>query len=154
MAKNKPIILAGSPIFREGIASATITPGMLVEYGGTNDLQPHSAAGGNARKAVAVNMAEVGQDSETDYASGDQARYAILRSGDRATMLLANGENVSKGDPLESDGAGALQAHTPQAVDEGGSATYTVYSDAIVGYADEAINNTSGSAVRIEVEAA
>ena len=146
MAKNEPIILAGSPIYREGVASATITPGMLVEYGGTNDLQPHSTAGGNARKAVAVNMSEIGQDSETDYSADDQARYAVLRSGDRATMLLATGQNVAKGAALESDGAGALQAF--------GTAADAGNHGNLVGYADEAINNSTGSPVRIVVEAA
>ena len=57
-------------------------------------------------------------------------------------MFLADGQNVNEGDALESDGAGALQAHGTAATGD---------EDNVVAYAAEDLNNSSGSPSRIAV---
>lgn len=157
---SNTIILKGRPIEKEGIASGTITPGYLVEFGGSNDLQAHSTAGGNARKAFALENDQVGNDIDDDYSAADSVRYAVCSSGDEIYALVAaSATAITKGAPLESAGDGTLRLHTPpsQAVDEGGSATYTISQkhDAIVAYALEAVDNSAGATeARIKVEVA
>lgn len=147
----KTIILKGDPLRDEGVAAEAITPGEILAWDATPELIPHGSAGGNWLGLIAVEEDFVGDDIDTDYATSDTVQVAYPRRGDVVYAFLAAGENVSKGDPLESDGAGALQAHTPQAVDEGGAATYTIYADGIVGYAEEDKNNSGGS-VRVRVK--
>lgn len=141
------VTLKGSPIRKEGVASAPIVPGQLVEFGGDNDLRPHSTAGGNARKAFAV---EWTPDKEINdpYQTGEQVMYVVAASGDEVYALLDAGQSVTKGDPLESAGNGNLRKHTPPS--EG-----PVNVAAIVGFALETVDNTGGSQpVRIRVEVA
>ena len=81
-------------------------------------------------------------------ATGDQADnetvfYIQAIPGDRLNMWASTNQTIVIGDPLVSDGAGNLSKHTPQAVDEAGSATFTSYLDAIVGYAAAAVTTTT-----------
>lgn len=149
----KTVILKGDPIRKEAAASEAITPGELLAFS-SGKLIPHGTAGGDAQKMFAVEEDFVGDGIDTDYAADDQVQYIVARQGDEVNAFLKNGENVARGDPLESDGAGALQKHTALSVVESGSATKAVYANAIVGFAAEAINNTGASRVRIKVEAA
>jgi hypothetical protein len=57
-------------------------------------------------------------------------------------MLIKTGSNVARGAALESAGTGALQAAAGTAL------------DSLVGYAEEAVNNSSGSDARIRVRIA
>jgi len=150
----KTIVLKGDPIRKECLANEAITPGELLRFNSNDKLEPHGTAGGNAQAMFAVEEDFVGDGIDTDYASGDQVQYVVGRPGDEINAFLATGNNVAKGDPLESDGAGALQKHTAKTINEGGSATATIYVRAIVGYALEDQNNTSGSRARIKVEVA
>lgn len=83
-------------------------------------------------------------------------RWILPRAGDVVySWLPASAAAVVDGDPLESNGDGTLRKDTAQAVNEGGSATYTIYSEHIVGYAAEAVDNSGGgTAVRIRVRVA
>jgi len=137
---------------KEADAAAAITPGQLLEEDTNGEVQPHSTAGGSAQPAFAIENGMIGDDIDVDYSVGDNVHYRVFNKGAEVYAFLANGENVSIGDLLESDGAGALQAYTAQAVDEGGTGTYTIYDNAIVVKAKEALNNTSGSPSRIKVE--
>lgn len=139
----KTINLKGDFLRKEGAASEAITPGHLVEFGGSNDLQKHSAASGNARKAFALENDLVGDGIDDDYDTGDTVQYGLFERGAEVYALLADGENVSKGDALESDGAGALQAHA--AIGSG------VQVDAIVAYALEAVNASGETRIKVEV---
>jgi hypothetical protein len=159
MPTPKTIILKGTPLRKEGVASAAITPGHLVEFGGAEDLRVHSVAGGNARKAFAVEY-DPEKEIDTAYAAAEQVMYVAAGTGDEIYALVAAAAvAIAKGDPLESAGDGTLRKHTPpsQVVAEGGTATYTITQNhnAIVAFALEAINNSAGaSAVRIKVEVA
>ncbi len=137
------IALKGGFIRKEAEASAGITPGHLVQFGGGNDLQVHGSAGGVGRKAFALENDLIGDAIGDAYVSGDSVQYGVFESGAEINAWLNYGENASKGDGLVSAGDGSLAV-----VGSGEDAS-------IVAYAMEAVNNTSGGVdVRIKVEAA
>ncbi|MDH5508096.1 MAG: hypothetical protein OEZ02_12815 [Anaerolineae bacterium] len=149
----KTIILKGDPLQKERQAvTAAITPGMLIELASASEVRPHANAGQNASPVFALENAMIGDDIDHSYLVGENVVYAFFRAGDEVNALLADTQNVAAGDLLESDGAGALQKHTPPAVNEGGVANYSLYYRAPVCRALEALNNISGSPARIKVE--
>lgn len=143
MASNdtpKTVLLRGDPIGDEAIAAGTITPGMLLELTSAGTVQANATAADTAaRKLIAREMELTDGDIDTDYAADDQVLYYSARSGDQFYMFLEDEGNVAIGAMLESDGAGALQAHST------GQPLFMAL---------EAVNNTGGSGpVRIKVEA-
>lgn len=152
MKPNK-IVLKGDPIVKEGDAASAITPGHLVTRNADGDIVVHGAAGQNAIPAFADMQDYIGGGIDKAYAVGDRVKFNVHRPGDEVYALLADGENVTPADNLESAGDGTLRKHTPQAVAEGGAANYTLYQRAIVARPIEAVNNSvGGAAVRIKVE--
>lgn len=150
------IVLKGMPIQKEATAtSVAITPGELLEFSG-GLVQAHSTAGGNAQPMFAVENDQIGDGIDDDYAADAEIKYVVGRQGDELQAILADGHNVSRGDALESAGDGTLQPHVPQAVDEYGTAIYTIYGDAIVAYAAEDVDTTGTptATARIKIEAA
>lgn len=141
------VLVKGDPMVKEAVASEAITPGHLVEFGGTNDLQKHATAGGNARAAFMREQDFIGQDIDQACAAGDRIPYLIGRQGDEVRGLVAAGTAaISKGGPLESAGDGTLQPHGTAATGD---------PDNVVAYAMEAVDNSGGSsAVRIKAEIA
>ncbi len=139
----KKVLLKGDPIRKEGVAGAAITPGMLVNYDANGNLVPHAGVGMNAAPTFALEQDFLGKDLDASYAIGDQVQVATCRPGDEIYALLDAGANVKKGDFLESNGAGALQAFSNQA--------YQFH--AIVCRAAENKDNSGGyTPVRIRVE--
>lgn len=138
-------------------ASEVITPGELLETGGSNDLQLHSTADGNARKAFAlppIGVEASGKSIDEDYASGDTVRVGVPERGALVYAWLDAGENVAKGAALSSAGNGALKAEAIT-VDPTATTAESVQADALVAYAAEAVDNSGGTApVRILVEVA
>lgn len=141
----------------EKVAAGTITPGFLLEMTTADKVQAHSAAGGNVgAKMVALETLHPATGTtpaiDQDYSADDNVYIGLPVAGDVVYMWAATGNDVAIGDVLESNGAGMLQLHTPQAVDEAGSATYNIYTNQIVGIAVEAVDATSADlriAVRI-----
>lgn len=128
-------------------AAVTILPGMLIERGTTNTVKPHASAGGNAARMVAIEnpWSDHGSGANIDhaYAAGETVFYIEASPGDVLYMYLEDEGNVAIEAPLESNGAGALQALAGTAV------------EGLVGYAEEAVNNTGGTGdVRIRVKIA
>lgn len=133
-------------------AAVTITPGMLIEYGTTNTVKPHATAGGNTSRMVALEnpwsdhgvvYGNEGPNIDHAYAAGETVFWVPANSGDVYYMLLEDGANIANEAPLESNGAGALQAVAGTAV------------EGVVGYAEEAVDNSAGGAVaRIRVRIA
>jgi hypothetical protein len=125
-------------------AAVSIKPGMLLAFGTTNTVKPHATAGGNREgtKVALDNWAADGVPIDTTYAAAETVRYIHGSPGDVLYMLIETGSTIAKGAALESNGAGALQALA-------GTAT-----DVIVGYAEEAVTNSSGSDARIRVRIA
>ena len=152
MATQRAIVARGEPMISEAKASETITPGHLIEFGGSNDIQKHSTQGGNASAMFAVENRLVGDDVDTDYSSGDNVIYAEFGTGQEALGWLLDGESVSPGDYLESNGDGTLRKHVAQAAASDGtlSSSETIYPNRIVGRALET-KAPSGSNARILV---
>lgn len=138
------------PTIREALAGeANITPGELLEYSAGTLLRHNTAGGLVAPIMIAIESQTPDDDDDfsvdVDYANGDTVYYWTPKSGDRAYMWLAAGENAAQHALLESDGDGALQVEA--AVD----ATDVVR--ALVGRAVAAVNNAAGgSPVRVVVE--
>lgn len=135
------ILLDGEAREEDFVASEAITPGELVEHGGSDDIQAHSTASGTQVERIFVReqVENSGNGIDDDVPSGDTATVIYPEQGAKVQAFLAHGENVSEGDALESDGNGALQAQS---------------SGDTIGYAAEGLNNTSGSASRIDITVA
>ncbi len=148
------ILIKGEPFRKEGKVAAgqTITPGALLDRNSAGELIDHAGQGLNASPLFAIEDNLQGKGVDDNYAAGNQIQYNVCKPGDVVYALLADGNNVNPTHFLESNGDGTLRLHTPQAVDEGGTATFTLYNRAIVGRPLESINNTSGGAVRIQIE--
>jgi len=136
------IAVKGDYIRKEGEASGAITPGHLIEWGGSQDVQVHSSAAGIARKAFAVENDLIGRDITDAYAQGETVQYGVFPPGAEVYAFLAGGETVSKGDALVSAGDGTLAA---MASGEEGS---------VVAFAAEDLANSASAAARLLVEVA
>jgi len=128
-------------------AAATVKPGMLLDFGTTNTVKPHATAGGNRNgNKVAIDNPWATDTTvaaiDASYTAGQTAGYVHGVPGDVLYMWIKTGSNVAKGAALESAGTGALQAAAGTAV------------DSLVGYAEEAVNNATGSDGRIRVRMA
>ena len=137
------------PTQEEALAAAAVTPGELLEFASSGNLQAHSSGGGAVgAKMVALETihgdAQGSEQIDIDYASADVVYYAVGRPGDVFYMWLAGSENASKGNHLESDGAGALQVVTPGTDDTAGSIVAVA--------AEDNDNSTNGSRVRIKAQ--
>lgn len=144
MADPKTVIIRAQNGERsDGVASAAITPGMLIEMSGTEGTertyQPHSTAGGETLSDFAI-QGKAGRGIEQDYPSGAYIEHKAFQPGDEVYALLATGSNVAVGDQLVSKGDGTLGA-------SGGG------GGAPIALATESIDNSGGSgAVRIVAE--
>lgn len=144
----------------EAIATEAITPGHLALRHTATGVKKHATAGGNVNPLFALEREMTGDDKDTAYASGDSVLLLYPQRGSRISAIVAAGAAaIAVNDPLESAGDGTLRKHTApsQAVDEGGSATYTIAPKtmAIVAFAREAVDNSLGSdPVRIDIEVA
>lgn len=138
----KTIELYGWGCQHEALALGAITPGMLVERA-TGGVQAHSAAGGVANLHFATEFGMTGEGIDDAYAADDQVIFKTFAPGSSVYAFLADTENVSEGDLLASDGAGALAA--------------VGLDEVIVAQALEDVDNSGGgsgpaSSARIRVE--
>lgn len=161
MSSAKTIILKGLGIRKEAAASGAVTPGHLVEKISTGAVKAHATAGGNAQRAFAVENDLIGATIDTDYASASRVQYNVMARGEEVNALLANGQTVVIGDPLESAGDGTLQKHVPDTESifaDSSADPSAIYTEPIVGYALEAVDMSDSSAAdpsaRIAVEMA
>jgi len=137
------IMVRGNGVREEATGDGAVTPGQLLERTSADAVKRHATAGGNAQKYFAIEDVLQGNPISTDYATTELVQFTIAQRGDLIYALLKNGEDVDKGDPLESASSGDMQAH---AVDATGSAeATTIYSDQIVGWAREALDMSDSS---------
>lgn len=108
--KNSIIIKNYGNNFDEKVAAGTIYPGMLVELDSNGEVQAHSTEGGNAVPMFAIEDALQGNDKDDAYSADDQVRVWYPQRGDQVLACLADGENISIGDYLQSKGDGTLEA--------------------------------------------
>jgi len=143
---SKKILLLGEYIGKEGIANATITPGMLIERMSTGKLRAHATAGANAQKLFARENDLSGGTINTNYAADSRVLAMIPERGAEVYAILHDGENVAIGDALVSAGNGKLKKYVAEVdLNHAGSADFTVHTDQIVAYAMEAVNLSGSS---------
>jgi hypothetical protein len=137
-------------------SAVTVTPGHLLDFGTGVTVKPHATADGasNGRRVALENpwsdhallVSTNGPNIDHAYLAGETVFFIPASNGDVLYMFIAAGQNAAKGAPLVSNGDGTLKVATV------GAGTLT---DAIVGYATEAVDNSGGgAAVRIRVRAA
>lgn len=129
----------------------TVTPGMLVERVGDAKCQPHSTAGGDAQKLIAIENYLEGEDVDTTYADGDRCIVKVAAPGERFAVLHQTDSSsgvygmVNSSDYLESDGNGYLRPDLgPYADSSGGGGN--VYSENIIAVALEDNDTANSSA--------
>ena len=146
------IVLKGDPIYKERNAGAAgILPGDLLDIDTSGDVIVHADQGQNAVPRFAIEDRDIGEDIDHAYGDTERVHYVHARPGDEIYAWLKDGQTSVINGELESNGDGKLRVHTPQAVNEGGSATYTIYVNAVVAVALEAVA-ASGSDERVRVE--
>ena len=107
----KRIIIKGTPLRDEGIASAAVTPGHLVDSLAAG-VRVHAVAGGNWNGALAVEREMTGDGIAVAYAANDTILLAWPRRGDVFNGLLAaNAVAVLQDDPLQAAGDGTVQKY-------------------------------------------
>jgi hypothetical protein len=147
MSYNTIKINNHSDNFEEYVADAAILPGSLIELTTDNEVKVHATAGGNVGpKMFALEDAFEGKGIDDSYAAGDRVRCWFPAPGDIVLAILADGQSVGEGTFLESNGAGYLQAHTPEEVSASGQETeFTLYHAQIVAISLEEMDASSDS---------
>lgn len=125
-------------IQKEAVAASAITPGMLVELDSDGKFKAHDSAGQNVLTIVAIENALEGETIDDAYEADDIVRGWFPQRGEEALLMVKDGENVTAGDFLESDGNGYVQVHS---ADSAG-----VYPNQIVGQALEDLDLSGSSA--------
>lgn len=139
---NTILQAAATAVREEGfIASEQLTPGDLVEFGGSDDIQVHKNAGQTAaRMFVRAQEENQGAGIDDDIASGDEATVLFPQPGDK---VLANSAGaISENAFVESAGDGRLQTVADQA------ATADEERHSVVG---QALETTTGADERFEI---
>lgn len=143
MAYNTIKVKKYSDVIEEMVASAAITPGMLLIIENTGKVKAHNQADKDAFPIFALEDELQGKGIDDAYAANDPVQCWIPYRGDIVNAILADGQKVVVGDPLTSDGYGRLKKHV---TDTGASTVpWTVYPEQIVGYAAEALDLSGSS---------
>lgn len=98
-----------SDVIEELVANAAITPGHLVEEMTTGKVRKHATADGNAIPMFALENELEGKGIDDAYAADDRVQCWIAGRGDQVYAWLADGQNVSIGNFLVSNGDGTLK---------------------------------------------
>lgn len=154
MATKNVVLFKGDCLYKEAAALGTITPGMLVDFL-SSGVGPHATASGTIRRRAFADFADfVGDGIDTNYTSGDTCKFMIPTPGSEVNALVAtSGAAIVVGDALASAGDGTLVKHTALKYTETSGTTITITLNTIVGYALEAVDNSSGATpARIKVE--
>lgn len=147
MAYNTIKVKKYSDVIEEMVASAAITPGMLLIIESTGKVKAHDKADRDVFPIFALEDELQGKGINDAYAANDPVQCWIPYRGDIVNAILADGQNVAIGDPLTSDGYGRLKKHV---TDTGASTVpWTVYPEQIVGYAAEALDLSGSSGTEV-----
>ncbi len=147
MAYNTIKVKKYSDVIEEMVASAAVTPGMLLIIESTGKVKAHDQADKDAFPIFALEDELQGKGIDDAYAANAPVQCWIPYRGDIVNAILADGEKVDIGDPLTSDGHGRLKKHV---TDTGSSAVpWTVYPEQIVGYAAEALDLSGSSGAEV-----
>jgi len=147
MAYNTIKVKKYSDVIEEMVASAAITPGMLLIIESTGKVKAHNQADKDAFPIFALEDELQGKGIDDAYAANAPVQCWIPYRGDIVNAILADGQKVVIGDPLTSDGYGRLKKHV---TDTGASTVpWTVYPEQIVGYAAEALDLSGSSGAEV-----
>jgi len=141
MAKQTIKLKKYVDIINEYDAGAAITPGMLLTLAADGDVDLNSDAGAPCEKLFALEDELQGRTIDTDYDAADPVQCWSTVPGEEVLAWLANGEDVSIGDRLVSNGDGQLKAYT-----EAASAAVVV-EEYVIGIALEAVDMSGSSGV-------
>lgn len=111
MAKLTVILLGNELVTQneDNAAAEAITPGHLINYDSNGDWVKHATAGGATIARFALEREELGQDMNDDYAIRDTVKAGLCPAGVRVNAIIASGQNITKGNFLESAGNGTLR---------------------------------------------
>ena len=139
---NKSIIIKNYSDIREEYTATAVAviPGTLVELDTAGKVKAHATAGGNVLPMFAFEDELQGKGIDDTYLASDKVQVWIPTRGCQVLAILADDEDVSIGDFLESDGSGYLQKH---ASDNSAAPNIT---NQIVGVALEALDLLNSSA--------
>ena len=142
MAYNTIKIKKYSDVIEEitATAEAAITPGSLLELDSAGTVQAHSTAGGTVLPMFALEDELQGKGIDDNIAASNKIQVWIPGRGDQVYAILQDGEDVSIGDFLTSNGTGSLKKLT---VDSAGG--LEPVNSPIVGVALEAVNLSDSS---------
>ena len=147
MAYNTIKVKKYSDVIEEMVASAAVTPGMLLIIESTGKVKAHNQADKDVFPIFALEDELQGKGIDEAYAANDPVQCWIPYRGDIVNAILADGQKVVIGDPLTSDGYGRLKKHV---TDTGASTVpWTVYPEQIVGYAAEALDLSGSSGAEV-----
>lgn len=147
MAYNTIKVKKYSDVIEEMVASAAITPGMLLIIESTGKVKAHNQADKDVFPIFALEDELQGKGIDDAYAANAPVQCWIPYRGDIVNAILADGQKVVIGDPLTSDGYGRLKKHV---TDTGASTVpWTVYPEQIVGYAAEALDLSGSSGTEV-----
>lgn len=97
----------------EFVASAAITPGMMVELhddSGTLKWRPNASATEIQAKFVALEIISLNSATiDTQYAAGDLVRVGAMGVGSKFWGIIPSGQNISAAELLKSNADGKLQ---------------------------------------------
>lgn len=121
-----------TPQVEEAPANVALTPGMIVTRNGSGKFILHALAGGRGRFRVVQDNYLALEGVDTAIAADDTAIGLIPLDEQFFYVRVATGNNLVKGDPLVSNGAGLLAKGSTQ-------------GHHILFWAEETYNNASGS---------
>ena len=154
MAKSTPdtIVLVGDPIYWEGLANGTPTPGHLAEFGTTaDDFEVHGTAGGNAAPMFFVEDDIKGSEITTNYVDNNQCKVAFMPPGGCVYAILADGENAAIGDYLMSNGNGELKEFTADDATSPGENTVIAVATEAVDASDSAATAVASRRIKVAI---
>ena len=143
MAKHTIKLKKYLNVIEEYAAAAVITPGELLELTSAGTVQAHSVEGGNVLPMFALEDELQGKGIDDDYASGDRVQCWIPTRGDVVNAILEDGETISIGEAVESNGTGYVQAHAVDTYDSDDAGS--IYGNQIVGISLEALDLSGSS---------
>lgn len=114
MAKKTIKLKSYNDVINEYEAASTITPGMLIELTDNELVRAHNRSGRNVFPMFATEDDLQGDDIDDNYSDGDKVQCWIPTRGDEVFAILADGEDVSIGDFLDSNGDGYLKKHVDE----------------------------------------
>lgn len=131
-SRSDKICLKGTPIQNEAIAQEEIFPGHLVEYRSDGQVEKQDTAQQDCRRSWAMENGWLGESIRTSYKANDRVMIAAMHAGQQVqARVAASATAIVIGDALEAAGDGTVRKLTA--------------NGAIIGWALEAIDNSSGS---------